>query len=88
MQIYYSAFESHPQVPGYWHKNFALVCEKLRHLINNQQKIEFYVRTSIAHFKAYLETDHKDPEAAAIEKAIGQLQEYADYLSGQNKSGT
>ncbi|KAK7104648.1 hypothetical protein V1264_019331 [Littorina saxatilis] len=80
-QIYKDAIETHPHIPGYWHKNFALVCEKLRHLTQDFSEKVKLIRTTIAHFKAYVNSGTSDPEIPAIEKAVKQLQDYADSMT-------
>lgn len=85
-QIYKEAMESNAHFPGYWHKNYALVCEKLRHVTHSSEKIPL-IRTTIAHFKAYLDSGTSDPQKSAIEDAIEQLQQYVDSVTKTSDGG-
>ena len=78
--------ESNAHFPGYWHKNFALVCEKLRHVAPSSETIPL-VKTTIAHFKAYLDSGTSDPQKDAIESAIGQLQHYVESMKATGGGG-
>jgi hypothetical protein len=78
LQIYREAIEENVHSPGYWHKNFALVCEKLRHVTEDPAESIKLVKTTIAHFKDYIKTGTKDPQLSAIEDAVKQLQQYVD----------
>lgn len=79
MQIYEDAIKSYPRVPAYWHKNFALVCDKLRHVSPHYKRIAL-MKTSIVHFRAYLDLGTDDPQKDAIEDAIKQLQDYVNHV--------
>nr|KAG5714454.1 hypothetical protein BaRGS_006900 [Batillaria attramentaria] len=84
--IYKKAIESHPRVPAYWHKNFALVCEKLRHLSPKSDSLPL-LKASIAHFKIYLDSDTTDPQRDAIQNAIQSLQTYVDHFEKDSGNG-
>lgn len=76
--MYHDAIESHLRFPGYWHKNFALVCEKLRHLVPDLEENLRLIKVAIAHFRAYLDSGTSDPQVPAIQDAIRKLQDFVD----------
>ncbi len=63
--------------PAFWHKNFALVCEKLLHVDHSLDKARL-CRHAINHFRQYLQHAPTDPDRAHIDEAIEILTQRLD----------
>ncbi|XP_025106062.1 transmembrane protein 260-like isoform X1 [Pomacea canaliculata] len=81
-QVFKEAMESQKHFPAYWHKNFALVCDKLRHFSSHSEKINL-VKTTVIHFKAYLNANVVDHDKEAIQDAIYKLENFLKVLQGE-----
>ncbi|XP_076464917.1 protein O-mannosyl-transferase TMEM260-like [Babylonia areolata] len=79
-QIYKDAMTSNAQFPSYWHKNFALVCDKLRQVVDPAEGVSL-MRSTLTHFRAYLRSDPQDTQEHAIRDAIDKLHNYLDVVS-------
>ena len=85
-QLYFRAIK-HNQTPGkmtnvdgfppFWHKNFALVCEKMLHIDHNINKNKL-CKLSMYHFQQYLQHTPKDKDTDSIRHAIEVLQQRLD----------
>lgn len=60
--------------PNFWHKNYALVCEKLLHVEHSIPK-EQLADQAVAHFHTYLDLADDDDDAEKILDAIRIIQE-------------
>ena len=60
--------------PDFWHKNYALVCEKLLHLRTDLSEIDL-CKKSIKHFQAYVELNPTDTDVEHIKQALHVLTE-------------
>ncbi|KAK2182241.1 hypothetical protein NP493_359g00020 [Ridgeia piscesae] len=65
--------------PSFWHRNFALVCERLLHLDHALDKVNL-CKQSIAHFERYLAMEPHDSDADKIQEAIESLKPRVDVL--------
>ncbi|ESO06663.1 hypothetical protein HELRODRAFT_106256 [Helobdella robusta] len=73
--------------PSFWHKNFALVCEKLLHVTKplGLDKIKL-CKSSIFHFEQYLHLSHDDADANNIISAIQILKQRLDVFNNFKKA--
>ncbi|KAI0234819.1 hypothetical protein LSAT2_014813 [Lamellibrachia satsuma] len=65
--------------PSFWHRNFALVCERLLHLDHGLDKVKL-CKQSIAHFERYLAMEPNNSDADKIQEAIQSLKPRIDVL--------
>ena len=74
--MYHRAISRHAEdaVPPFWHKNFALVCEKLLHLDHGEDKGHL-LKLGIHHFKVYLKLQNDDPDNPKIKDALEVLKQ-------------
>lgn len=74
-EIYKQVLKKHKgrEYPSFWHKNFALVAEKLIHLNGHQYSQQDACRQSIDHFEMYLKLESGDSDRTQIEAAIETL---------------
>ena len=74
LQLYSSAISEHPieEIPTYWHKNYALVCQRLLSLQHDQSVPELLDK-AISHYERFIKLDPADEDYDAIVKAIKQL---------------
>ena len=82
-QLYGKAIQKHSKFPAYWHKNHALVCEKLLHMEHDMNKT-LMVEESRRHFEEYLRLEPWDPEAAQIQDAINILVQRKKMYAGMD----
>ena len=93
-----SLTNSSDDVPAYWHRNFAIVCERLlRHpsvvgtgrrdssLVKSLPDQVALVRLTAHHFRQFLLLDPHDPDYAKIKEAVNTLQ---TYLNNIEKGGS
>ncbi|KAK3769088.1 hypothetical protein RRG08_032078 [Elysia crispata] len=86
-----SPTNSSDDVPSYWHRNFAIVCERLIRRSSTDQYKKNYsnssaslpdqitlVRLTNHHFKQFLRLEPFDPDYKNIKEAINTLQGYLD----------
>ncbi|CAG2198436.1 Transmembrane protein 260 [Mytilus edulis] len=66
--LYDSAIKRNVNIPSYWHKNFALVCERMMHIESKYNKKEI-LKKVIQHFELFLKKDPSDADNDAIRKA-------------------
>ncbi|XP_071079220.1 protein O-mannosyl-transferase TMEM260-like [Haliotis cracherodii] len=78
-QLYREAHRQHKSVPSYWHKNFALVSERLFQTDTDLDKAEL-LKISIKQFRLYLKKEPADPDKDKIKTAVASLQKYLDQL--------
>lgn len=65
---------NHP-VPDYFHKNFALACERMaRNPDQEVQHVENYLRQAIRHFTLYIDSGTDDPQMDAVRNVVNSLQ--------------
>ena len=69
--------------PPFWHKNYALVNEKLMRFNHSKDKIGLCKR-SIDHFNKYLTQSPDDPEAASIRSAVKSLTQWLKTVRGSD----
>ena len=76
MQGYQAAIESSAEVgfPDFWHKNYALTCERLMHLKSDLSEIEL-CEESIKHFQTYVDKNPVDKDLDNIKQALVMLKE-------------
>jgi hypothetical protein len=67
--------------PSFWHKNFALVCERLLRAEHVSMDRTQLCKMSIQHFKQYLKLEPHEPDASKIASAISMLQERLEFLT-------
>jgi hypothetical protein len=91
-----SRMTSTESFPNFWHKNFALVLERLLHVQTppGMDKIRL-CKLSMYHFQQYVDLNPSDPDAPGIKEAIeilksrlqtfGQLEKVDDILSSVAK---
>ena len=86
LQLYQRALSYHKgqAFPPYWHKNQALVCEKLLHLDHSLNKAQL-AQESIDHFTHYIRMDPTDPDNQKISEAIAVLRERKRMLDGMQR---
>ena len=65
--------------PSFWHRNFALVCERLLHLDHALDKVNL-CKQSIAHFERYLALEPNNSDSDKIREAIDSLKPRVDVL--------
>lgn len=68
-QLYTHAIETNPGYPAYWHKNYALACEKMLHIPSNYDKQEL-TRNVVQHFEKFLKREPNDPDKKPILQVI------------------
>lgn len=73
-QIYTKALEDNPRFPPYWHKNYALACERMLYVTHSYNK-HHLIRQSIHHFEMYLTREPSDSDRQHIQDAIKMLQQ-------------
>ncbi|GFR61763.1 transmembrane protein 260-like [Elysia marginata] len=89
---YLSSTNSSDDVPGYWHRNFAIICERLVRspVTENIKGLSSpeslpdqisLVRLTAHHFRQFLRQDPHDPDYAKIQEAVSALQTYLDNIS-------
>ena len=62
-------------IPDYWHKNYALVCERMLGLSHQFPKAAI-LNDTIDHFQAFIDKDPADKDVKAIKDAIVKLKTY------------
>ena len=74
LQLYSSAISEHPteDIPSYWHKNYALVCQQLLSLQHSLSR-EVLVDKAIFHYETFIKEDPTDENYDAIVKIVQQL---------------
>lgn len=73
--------------PSFWHKNFALVCEKLLHVdlrATDLDKVKL-CKLSTFHFEQYLHLKPEDPDIPKIVEAINILKERLNVFENLEK---
>ncbi|XP_033736390.1 transmembrane protein 260-like [Pecten maximus] len=68
-QLYTEAIKTNPGFPAYWHKNYALACEKMLHVSHNYDKQDL-IRNIVHHFEIFLKQEPKDPDKQPILQII------------------
>jgi hypothetical protein len=71
--------------PSFWHKNFALVCERLLHVDTAIMDKIRLCKLSIYHFQQYIHLTPDDPDNANIINAINILQQRQDTYDKLNR---
>jgi hypothetical protein len=61
-QLYDDAFKRNTEIPSYWHKNFALVCERMLHIESEFDKTDM-LKKVILHFELFLMQHKNRPHA-------------------------
>jgi len=65
-------------LPAFWHRNFAIVCDRLSQLSTDLSHRELIINT-VQHFRQYtFKMEPDDPDGDRIKDAVVQLQEYLD----------
>ena len=65
--------------PSFWHKNFALVCERLLSIDHNLDKIKL-CKLAVYHFQLYADLAPEDSDYDSIKEAIGILKQRLESL--------
>ncbi|KAH9509241.1 hypothetical protein Btru_046572 [Bulinus truncatus] len=73
--LYTKQFKSHTLVPSYWHRNYAIVCERLIH-VRSELDHSVLLDKTIHHFKQFLDMEPDDSDAESIKKAVATLESY------------
>ncbi|OWF45611.1 transmembrane protein 260-like [Mizuhopecten yessoensis] len=68
-QLYTEALKNNPGFPAYWHKNYALACEKMLHTPHDYDK-QSLARKVVHHFETFLKRDPNDPDKQPITEII------------------
>ncbi|XP_050405485.1 transmembrane protein 260 isoform X2 [Patella vulgata] len=76
--IYHRAMDANEVFPVHWHKNLALVCEKLSRL--NQHSHKQLITESIQQFQHYIRLDQSDKDFERIIDAIKSLTKYLETI--------
>lgn len=73
-ELYSNAISQHPveEIPTYWHKNYALVCQHLLSLQHSLSNTELLDKV-IFHFETFIKQDPIDENYDAIVQAVKQL---------------
>ena len=81
-KLYKSALQKHKRVkyPSFWHKNFALVAEKLIHFELPDLRQNDLCEESITHFELYLQLDKEDEDRPGIESAVKTLRARLQFI--------
>ncbi|KAI8785239.1 transmembrane protein 260 [Biomphalaria glabrata] len=79
-RLYTKEFSAHGIVPSYWHRNYAIVCERLIH-VHTQLDHTLLLNKTIHHFNQFLEMEPGDVDADNIRKAVTSLESYRSSLS-------
>lgn len=73
-QAYKKVMDTHSPVPDYYHKNYALACEKMaRNSDLSPHESGIYLREAVKHFQLYVESGSDDPQMSVIRNAIDSL---------------
>ncbi|XP_060074677.1 transmembrane protein 260-like [Ylistrum balloti] len=73
-QLYTEAMDNSPGFPAYWHKNYALACEKMLHISHDYNKRDL-TRKVVHHFETFLKRDPNDSDKQAILQIIEMLKQ-------------
>jgi hypothetical protein len=81
LQLYKEAIdrEELADIPDYWHRNYALACERMlriKHSYNNSDLLQ----NTITHFELYVKKNPSDDSVPAIKKSIRNLKKYIGKL--------
>jgi len=67
------------ELPAFWHRNFAIVCDRLSQLSTDLNHRELVVNV-VKHFRQYtVKMEPDDPDGDRIKDAVVQLQGYLDH---------
>ncbi|XP_063427497.1 protein O-mannosyl-transferase TMEM260-like [Mytilus trossulus] len=81
-QLYDSAIKRNVNIPSYWHKNFALVCERMMHIESKYNKKDI-LKKVILHFELFLKKDPGDADNNAIRKALVSMKTQLNGFDGK-----
>ena len=79
-QLYDDAFKRNTEIPSYWHKNFALVCERMLHIESEFDKTDM-LKKVILHFELFLMQDPTDSDSNAIKSVVKTMKKQLKSLS-------
>lgn len=79
-QLYDAALKRNTEIPSYWHKNFALVCERMLHIESEFDKINM-LKKVILHFELFLMQDPTDSDSNAIKSVVKTMKKQLKSLS-------
>jgi hypothetical protein len=79
-QLYDGAFKRNTEIPSYWHKNFALVCERMLHIESEFDKTDM-LKKVILHFELFLMQDPTDSDSNAIKSVVKTMKKQLKSLS-------
>ncbi|KAJ8309177.1 hypothetical protein KUTeg_014051 [Tegillarca granosa] len=74
-KLYTAAIERHKTVPSHWHKNYALVCERMLRANHDMDKSKLLSK-SVYHFEKFLKLEPNDPDSKEIRNAIEMLKKH------------
>jgi len=72
LQAYSHVMNTHQEVPAYFHKNYALVCEKVART-SKGEKVKALLADTVKHFELYIPLGGDDPQIEAIQDAVKSI---------------
>lgn len=78
--------KSSNDIPAYWHRNFAIICERLVRRLSTDQNAKdeslpdqlTLIKMTVHHFGQFLRLNPQDPDNVKIKEAINTLQKYIE----------
>ncbi|CAL1539711.1 unnamed protein product [Lymnaea stagnalis] len=79
-KLYTIEIKKHTIYPAYWHRNYAIVCERLMREKTPLDELMLLGKT-IEHFKQFVLMEPGDADAEKLHKAIRSLEDYKNSLT-------